>query len=79
MTDLPKNPKNQIKMINNDNNNSFQDFDDIDFDMDEDDEDTHIPKFFIKDKNIIQLNDYPELINDLDNHALGVEYEQSDI
>ena len=51
--------------------------------MDEDDEDTHIPKFFTKDKNIIQLNDYPELIHDLDNQVLQIDspnaYEQSDM
>ena len=51
--------------------------------MDGDDENTHIPKFFIKDKNIIQLNDYPELINDLDNRGIRIdspnEYDQYDI
>ena len=85
VTDVTKNQyKNKINMLNNENNNnSFQDFDDIDFDMDEDDEDTHIPKFFTKDKNIIQLNDYPELIHDLDNQVLQIDspnaYEQSDM
>ena len=87
VTDVTKSQnqvKGQLKL--DEKNNSFQDFDDINFDMDDDDEDdddTHIPKFFTKDKNIIQLNDYPELINDLDNQAIRLDshnvYQQSDI
>ena len=87
VTDVTKS-QNQVKvqLKLDEKNNSFQDFDDINFDMDDDDDDdddTHIPKFFTKDKNIIQLNDYPELINDLDNQAIRFDshnvYQQSDI
>ena len=52
----------------------MEDLDFFNFDKDEDDEedeDTHVPKYFIKDKNIIQLNDYPELINGIGNQAGG--------
>ena len=41
--------------------------------MDEDDEDnvqTHIPRYFTKDKTIVQLKEYPELINDFDNNDM---------
>ena len=74
----------KIKIQNNEeNNNSFQDFDDIDFEDEDEDENTHIPKFFMKDKNIIQLNDYPELIKDIENNDLRLDfnnaYQQSDI
>ena len=75
----------RIKLVNNDeNNNSSQDDDDIDFDdYDGDDENTHIPRFFMRDKNIIQLNDYPEQIKDFGNNALRFDshnvYQQSDI
>ena len=85
VTDITKNKYNKNQKTNNDENNNSFDFDEIDFNMDDEDdgEDTHIPKFFKKDKNIIQLNDYPESINDLDNHVIRMdshnEYEQSDI
>ena len=38
--------------------------------MNEEEVDTHYPKFFVKDKNIVQLNEYPESINDFENRAL---------
>ena len=66
--------KNQIKV---EEKNDSQDFDDIDLNMDDEDDDnnddTHIPKFFTKDKNIIQLNDYPEIIKDFDNQVIGLD------
>jgi hypothetical protein len=66
--------RNQIKV---EEKNDSQDFDDIDLNMDDEDDDndddTHIPKFFTKDKNIIQLNDYPEMIKDLDNQVIGLD------
>ena len=51
----------------------FQEFEESNFDMDEDDEDnvqTHIPRFFTKDKTIVQLKEYPELINEFDNNDM---------
>ena len=84
VTDITKNQNNQNqKTGNNDENNNSGDFGESDFDMDEEeDENTHFPKFFVKDKNIIQLNDCPEF-NDLDNRVIRIdshnEYEQSDI
>ena len=71
LTNVTKSPK---KSENNGDNNSLEDLDFFNFDKDEDDEedeDTHVPKYFIKDKNIIQLNDYPELINGIGNQAGG--------
>ena len=80
LTDITKNQNNNNqKSGNNEENNNSGDYDESDFDMDEEeDENTHFPKFFVKDKNIIQLNDYPELINGLriDSHN---EFQQSDI
>jgi len=68
--------KSQTQMENNDGEGShagFQEFEESNFDMDEDEEDnvqTHIPKFFTKDKTIVQLKEYPELINDFDNNDM---------
>ena len=42
----------------------------MNFDMNEEEQDTHYPKFFIKDKSIIQLNDSPESINELNNKII---------
>ena len=67
--------KSQNLMKIEEKNNSIQDFDislDLD-DDDDDDDDTHIPKFFTRDKNIIQLNDYPEMIKDLDNQVFRLD------
>ena len=80
VTDEPK-IKNNIKKDDDDNNNNnegenndnldyFDDIDDMDFNMNEEEVDTHYPKFFVKDKNIVQLNEYPESINDFENRAL---------
>ena len=52
------------------NNNSFDDFDDMNFDMNEEEEDTHYPKYFIKDKSIIQMNEYPESIKEMNNKII---------
>ena len=76
ITDVTKNNKKvTIKDLLNEEekNNSSDDFDDIDdmnFDMNEEEQDTHYPKFFVKDKSIIQLNDYPESINELNNKII---------
>ena len=81
VTDATKG-KNQTP-IQLENNNSFQNFNDSIFDMDdeEDDEKIHIPKFFTKDKTILQLKEFPELINVLDNNDIRLDsnnvYEQS--
>ena len=79
VTDEPINKNNLIKNENNqeeNNNNSENDLDDIDdmdFDMNEEEEDTHYPKYFVKDKSIVQLNEYPESINELDNRAINMD------
>jgi hypothetical protein len=66
--------KSQTQMENNEGSHEgFQEFEESNFDMDEDDEDnvqTHIPRFFTKDKTIVQLKEYPELINDFDNNEM---------
>jgi len=54
----------------NNTSDDFDDFDDMNFDMNEEEQDTHYPKFFIKDKSIIQLNDSPESINELNNKII---------
>ena len=51
-------------------NNSFDDFDDMNFDMNEEEEDTHYPKYFIKDKSIIQMNEYPDSIKEINNQVM---------
>jgi hypothetical protein len=66
--------KTQTQLENNEGSHGgFQDFEESNFDMDEDDEDnvqTHIPRYFTKDKTIVQLKEYPELINDFDNNDM---------
>ena len=75
ITDLTDVTKNNDKNITKDENNEeknnssddLDDFDDMDFDMNEEEEDTHYPKYFVKDKSIIQLNEYPDSIHELKN------------
>ena len=66
--------KSQTQMENNEGSHEgFQEFEESNFDMDEDDDDnvqTHIPRYFTKDKTIVQLKEYPELINDFDNNEM---------
>ena len=67
---IKKDDDNNNEEENNDNLDYFDDIDDMDFNMNEEEVDTHYPKFFVKDKNIVQLNEYPESINDFENRAL---------
>ena len=75
LSDITDVTKNNNKIItkeeeNEDNNNSLEDLDDIDdmnFDMNEEEEDTHYPKYFVKDKSIIQLKDNPDSIHEINN------------
>ena len=79
ISDLTDFTKNNNKLISKEENNEeeknnssddFDDIDDMDFDMNEEEADTHYPKYFIKDKSIIQLNDYPESMNEMNNHII---------
>ncbi len=48
----------------------MDDFDDMNFDMNEEEEDTHYPKYFIKDKSIIQMNEFPDSIKESNNQVI---------
>ena len=78
ISDLTDITKNNDKFIskeeeNEENNNisdNLDDFDDMNFDMNEEEEDTHYPKYFIKDKSIIQMNEFPDSIKESNNQVI---------
>ena len=78
ITDLTDVTKNNNKNISKEENNEekenssddLDDLDDMDFDMNEEEHDTHYPKYFIKDKSIIQLNDYPDSMKEFNNKII---------